>query len=330
MRTNKTPASSVIYSPTEVASLGQEYLGYRRDHKEFGVPFAAKSMSRIYPMFPGELMSIIARPGHMKTGLMMFWARQRATWMRENAPNRVSIYATWEQSVEELHSFHIASEQQISITKMAKGELTDEEWERSLTASSHRVSEPLWFIGHSMVRRSGRKAITPETLMEALEQVRERGFEVDSVFVDYLQRIQPTRTYDSPVLTYSGIMDDLKNIALGFGVPIVVGVQASREVENLKLPIPEMQHGQWTSNIEQTSDRVLSLVRPRRYRREGEMFGDKKVQGVRQLLVSCLKQKLGEANFAEWLLFNPVFNRLDEAEMINPVPDTYGGQYESS
>jgi len=174
------------------------------------------------------------------------------------------------------------------------------------------------------MRKSGRQPITIETLAKALEFVADKGFEVDIVYLDYLQRIQPVGGFENPVMAYSKIMDDIKNLALGFGVPMVVGVQASREVETLKVQIPEMHHAQWSSNIEQSSDRVISLVRPRKYRKQGETFGSKTVEGIRQLLMSVLKQKLGEADFAEWLNFNPVYNRLDDNEQ--EVVDYTGGK----
>jgi replicative DNA helicase len=122
---------------------------------------------------------------------------------------------------------------------------------------------------------------------------------------------------DNPAIAYSRTVDELKNLCLGLSVPMTVGVQASREVETLKLQIPEMHHAQWTSNIEQSSDRVLSAVRPRRYRKEGEMFGSKRVEGHNQLLIQCLKQKLGDSNFAEWIGFNPIYNTLDQREIQN-------------
>lgn len=316
-----TNPASIVYNPVDVASLGEEYIRFKSTHHEFGLPFFAPSMrNRVYPMFPGEVMSIIARPGHAKTSVMMFWARQRAHWLRENGhEKRVVVYATWEQSIEELHSFYVAAEQKLSITKMAKGELSKEEWERVRVATAQRINEPLWFVGHSMMRKSGRNPITVETLLKAAEKIQSMGdgFEVDALYVDYLQRIYPPSGFDNPVLSYSSIMDGLKNLALGFGVPVVVGVQASREVESSNPPIPEMHHAQWTSNIEQSSDRVISLVRPRRYKQEGALFGSRTVSGHNQLLVSVLKQKLGEANFVDWLSFNPIYNRLDEAEIAH-------------
>ena len=312
-------ASKFVYSPATVADLGYKYLRYRNDNKELAVDFPVKKLAdRVYPMMAGEVMSIIARPGHMKTGLMMYWARERAKRIK-SIENRVAVYATWEQSIEELHSFHVAAEQQLSITKMARGELTEEDFQKAMTASASRIDEPLFFIGHSVMRRSGRTQLTVKVLGDALESIQADGFTVDSVYVDYLQRIAPENPSDPQVKSYTQIMDDLKNLALGFGVPMTVGVQASREVEELKLPIPEMHHAQWTSNIEQSSDRVLSLVRPIRHKKQGEVFGSKVVEGQSQLLVTVLKQKLAEANFSEWISFNPAYNKLNETE------EKYGG-----
>lgn len=314
---------SIVYNPTKVATLGEQYLQWKQDNKEFGVPFFSTKMTdRVYPLYPGEIMSVIARPGHAKTSVMMFWARKRAHWLyEEKYEKRGVIYATWEQSIEELHSFYIAAEQKLSITKMAKGELSETDWTKVKNGTANRINEPLWFVGHSMIERTGRKPITVETLGDAIQEVQDGGIDVDMVYVDYIQRISPVAGFSNPVMAYTQIMDDLKNLALGLGVPMTVGVQAKREVDDLPLPIPDQSHGQWTSNIEQSSDRIISLVRPRRYRKEGEMFGSRKVEGHNQLLVTVVKQKLGEANFSEWLSFNPIYNKLDENELVNPVPD---------
>lgn len=307
-------ANNLIYSPADVAKLGYDYIKYRHEHKEFAVDFPVTSMrSRVYPLAAGEVMSIIARPGNMKTGLMMAWARQRARIIKPYE-NRVVVYATWEQSIEELHSFYVAAEQKVSVTKMAMGDLSKEDFDRVLTASGKRVSEPLFFVGHSVMRKSGRQPINADAFADAIDAIQKDGFIVDSVFADYLQRMAPVNTSDPQTVAYSKTMDALKNIALGFGVPLVVGVQASREVEQLELPLPEMHHAQWTSNIEQSSDRVISLVRPRRYREEGQQFGSRIVKGISQLVVSVLKQKLGEGNFVEWTSINPLYNTLNDNE----------------
>lgn len=318
-------AGDLVFSPVDVATLGLDYLKFRHDHKESGVHFPI-SEDRIYPLLPGELMSIIARPGHCKTGLMMLWARERAKWLKANGfENRVVLYVTVEQSVEELHAFHIAADQNVSITKMAMGELTEDEWQKALKASTQRIDIPLWFIGHSVMRAGGRKPLNTDVISGAIEHVKSwgDGFVVDCLFVDYLQRLHPLTSRENPVVAYSAIVDETKDLALGFGIPAVLGVQAKREVDGTKEQIPLLDDGQWTSNIEQSSDRVLSLARPRRYVQEGNIWNDVLVQGQNQLLVTCLKQKLGEANFQRWVSYNPILNKLNDLEVKHERFDNY-------
>ena len=306
--------SDLIFSPNDVATLGYEYLQYRHDHKEFAVEFPVKSWrEKVYPLAAGEVMSLIARPGNMKTGLMMLWARQRAGIVKQT-DGRVVVYATWEQSIEELHSFYVAAQQKISVTKMAKGDLSKDDFNRVMDASAQRISEPLFFVGHSVMRKTGRTPMNVDTLGMAIDEIQGRGLTVDMLYVDYLQRIAHDGR-ENPVTAYSNIMDSLKDLALGAGIPICVGVQASREVENLEFPVPEMHHAQWTSNVEQSSDRVFSLLRLRRYAQEGEQLGGYVVKGQNQLIVRCLKQKLGEANMDILVNVDPIYNRLDDNEM---------------
>jgi len=76
-----------------------------------------------------------------------------------------------------------------------------------------------------------------------------------------------------------------------------------------------MDDGQWSSTIEQFSDGVLSLVRPCLYPKQE--FDGITVNGKQQLLVSCLKRKLGPANFKGWTYIEPKYNILSEAEIEN-------------
>jgi replicative DNA helicase len=139
---------------------------------------------------------------------------------------------------------------------------------------------------------------------------------VDILFVDYLQRL-PYNGRESKTVGISENVDKLKDLALAVGCSVVVGVQANREVDDRIPPIPQMDDGQWTSNIEQAGDKILSVVRPRKYRKEGEDFGSTTVKGNCQMLISILKQKMGAANEAKWVYFDPEYNILDALELRN-------------
>jgi replicative DNA helicase len=320
--TQKRDYSTILFTPEEIGNQTADYLKWRRENIGLGVKIGLnildnddKEARSILPLMPGELMGIVARPGHAKTGFMVRWARERSKYLRaQKIDNRVIVYITLEQSIEELNAFNLAADRRLSITSMAKGQITDEEWKTCLEESIGRRFLPLWNIGYSTITDKKQIRVDMDAICGAMELIKtEHGKVIDLVCVDYLQRL-PFDRAESKTVGVSDNVDALKTMALRMKCPVVVGVQARREVDELKEQIPSMDDGQWTSNIEQTCDRVISLVRPCNYRQDGELFGKTTVEGRNQLLITVLKQKLGPANYAKWVSFDPVFNKLDELE----------------
>jgi len=311
-------------------AIGTEYLRSRRDNKAIGLPIGVRSIDKDYvPSQAGDIITVIGRPGNGKTSFMVRWARTRAEWLVQNSvENRIVIYVTLEQSIEALYAFDVAASSGVSVTSMARGEITDEQLGSTIERGMSHVTRPLWFIGHSQERRKKRPVINVETIAAALREIEawaDTKYVIDCVFVDYLQRMPYTT--DSKVIGLDLVLNDLKDWAFEFGCPFVIGVQAKREVDARPVPVPMMEDGQWTSAIEQVSDASFSVTRPRKYRQEGEMFGGKNpvmVEGENQMLIYLLKQKLGPANIPYWVSFNPIYNRLDEMELrdidMNGVP----------
>lgn len=317
--------SSILFTPEEAGAATVNLLKERRENKNFAVPFGLRSMDTedkdgngYVPLMRGEVESVIARPGHGKTGTMVARARARAEFLKSHGldKTRAVVYVTLEQSIEELNAFNIAADRRMSITGMAKGEITDAEWKVCLEEGMKRRYVPIWNIGYSS--SAGRKQIRVDVdgIEGALRLILDQHhMTIDLVFIDYLQRIPYDRA-ESKNIGVSDNLDAIKTMALAkLHFPCVVGVQAGRDVDERADPIPGDADGQWTSNIEQTSDHIISLVRPRKYRREGEKFGSTIVQGHSQILISVLKQKMGASNFARWEYYDPVYNKLDELEL---------------
>lgn len=324
-------ARDIVYTPNDISTIGAEYLSNKRTDRErgIGLPLYIPSMdNRFIPAMPTELIAVLGRPGSGKTSFMARWARSRARHLKKlGLDNRVVVYVSFEQTVEEMNAFNIAADINMSITSMARGEISDEQWSAILKSSAKRIDLPLWFIGHSIARRKKRPSITVDALgrgLDVIEKWGDDGLVIDSVFADYLQRFPVTgrieNRQDSKTVALGEIYNRLKDGALAFACPFIVGIQAKREVDERKNPIPESQDGQWTSDIEQASDKMLSVVRPRKYRREGETFAGYTVRGRNQMLVTCLKQKLGDSNFAKMVGFDPVYNRLDQLELDHYDP----------
>jgi replicative DNA helicase len=334
--------SDIIYSPAQASEAADKYLEERRKAQEtgglgVGLPCYIKGLDAtlreddrgLLPILDGDLCSIIARPGHGKTSFMMWWARKRVEHIRQraalgdqDAARRVVIYVTLEQTVETLKSFHIAAlnkEARLSITQMAQGKISSEQWDAVQAANVAQASDPLWFMGYGVGRKMKRPRLTVEALLEGLWRIESWGgdenkFKIDSVFVDYLQRFPYTE--QGKVDGVSNNLDRLKQGAMDISTKIITGVQAKREVDQRADPTPGMEDGQWTSNIEQSSDTVITNVRPCKYRRQGETFADVTVEGFMQMRVTVPKQKMGESNFDRWVSFDPRYNELAEGELV--------------
>jgi replicative DNA helicase len=315
---NKPPfdPADVVYSPAESSRIGTQFLKQRRENKGLGVPLGLKSIDKDFiPAMPGELVVILGRPGNGKTGFKMRWARYRSKELKKIPDNkRVVVYTSWEQTIEDLHAFNVAAEQRLSITSMARGEISDDEWNRILKAGMTTLQFPLWFSGHSLERRAKRVILSIANLRAGLHYIEDQGNVIDSVYLDYLQRIPPEGNPESKTIAVSDNLDRLKEAAEEFACPFIVSAQAKREVDERDIPVPQSDDGQWTSNIEQTADKLFSLVRPAKYRKDGDEFDDITVNGSCQMLISLLKQKLGVANTKYWVYFDPVYNKLDELE----------------
>jgi replicative DNA helicase len=319
--------SRLVFTPLEVSTATESYIEELQKHDGDGMPLYIPSMEYklkdkqgFLPVKRGELITVLGRPGSGKTGFMFRWARERAKHLK--GQNKVVLYWTMEQMVEELRLFQVAAEENISASDMAGGKLPS--WDGVKRSLVDLYSVPLWFAGKSMRRRKDRFKLNEESLRGALDSIETwQGdnveTEVDSVFVDYLQRFRPEK--QDWVQFYGDLTNGLKEMAGDFATRFIVGVQAKREVDERKTPIPQMDDGQWTSSIEHQSDGMISVVRPAKYRREGEMFDDLLVSGHSQMIITVLKRKMGPDMFKGYVKFAPEYNRLDDGDIETFAPN---------
>jgi replicative DNA helicase len=318
--------SRIIFTPLEASNAAENYIDEVRANDGDGMPLYIPSMEYneatnkgFLPVKRGELITVLGRPGSGKTGFMFHWARMRAKDLLLKGSDKVVLYWTMEQLVEELRLFNVAAEDNISASKMATGKMSDSEWGKAIKSLRQLYTTPLWFAGKSLRRRKDKIQLNETALRGAMESIEKwQGDnikqEIDSVFVDYLQRFRPEGK--DWVQFYGDLTNGIKDLAGDFATRMIVGVQARREVD-AKRPdqIPEMEDGQWTSSIEQQSDGMLSVVRPSRYRKDGESFMGFEVKGHNQMIVKILKRKLGPDGQFRPVDFFPEYNRLDDLDV---------------
>ena len=320
-----TDYSGLVFTPLETSNAAENYIDEIRKNDGDSMPlylprleYDEKTNTGFLPVKRGELITVLGRPGSGKTGFMFHWARRRAQDLKEQKSNKVVLYWSMEQLIEELRLFNVAAEENISASRMATGKMQDDEWGKAVKSLRGLHTTPLWFAGKSLKRRKDKIQLNEAALRGTLENIEkwqgdEIKQEIDSVFIDYLQRFRSDgRDW---VQFYGDLTNGLKDMTGDFATRFVVGVQARREVDAKAIQIPGMEDGQWTSSIEQQSDGMLAVVRPARYRKQGEDFDGVIVNGYRQMIIKVLKRKLGPEGTAHWADFQPEYNRLDDMDI---------------
>lgn len=245
-----------VHTPEDLA---QSYVRYaKRIQAEPGIRYGCVLDSAVRPLRPGDVMAVVARPGHGKSSWMAYLARQTAEKIAADEKAAV-VYATWEQTVEEIEAF-FQSGREYSSTDMAWGRVPVEKIERGAVK---RPRLPVWMFGESK-RHEGvqRPRMTIDYVYEAIETMEEEyGVRPVLLCMDYVQ-LMPTHKNRKKQEQVEEAINDAKQLGMRTGLPIVIGVQARRDVDAYKNPIPTMADAQWASAIEQVADIQLGLWRP--------------------------------------------------------------------
>lgn len=246
----------------------------------------------LIPLHPGDLMAVVARPGHGKSSFMAYMAKRTADKIAARGDkNKCVVYVSWEQSVEEIEAF-FQSGTAYNSTDLAWGRVSLDTVKRQVTK---RAALPIWMIGNSIKKADVKKPpLTIDVVLESLRGMRyEYGYEPVLICFDYLQII-PVHGSQKRFEQVSEATIQAKQLAMEIGVPIIAGVQASRTTDSRRGQIPAMSDAQHSSAIEQTADKQLALFRPIKVTDESEtvdIAGHKYAVDNGLLIFRLLKQR---------------------------------------
>ncbi|MBN1583052.1 MAG: replicative DNA helicase [Anaerolineae bacterium] len=190
------------------------------------------------------------------TALMLALAQNAARKYNQ----RVAVFSL-EMSAEQLVQRLIASETGIDSQRLRLGNLREEEWPIFIQATG-ALSETMLFIDDT-------PSISDMQLRtKARRLYAERG--LDLIIVDYLQLMQTDRRIDNRVQEISLLSRSLKGLARELNVPVVVGSQLSRAVEQRNDKRPMLSDLRESGSIEQDADIVTFIYRDEYYTPETE------------------------------------------------------------
>lgn len=302
--TPRPDVASITFGPQEASSLAIKKIDLLRHDIGGGVKTGIADVDDIVlPFRPGELITVLGYTSNYKSGFMNWLSKQAVKSIPEGS-DEIVIRVTWEQSVEEDTLQWLAGDSSLSVTRLARGLVDEEEWRLLIKSSVRRAVCPMWIIGHSEIesreQRRARPRMTMTDVGKAIQytvnEATDTQWRVRMIVLDYLQRIRPDEsdgnTRREQVME---IVNRAKDCAISFGCPVVLGVQAGRQSQtHEKDKFPTIDDGQETSNIEQSSDKMFGLWYPIKTEEPNTLIAGYKVD-KNLLMLRLLKQKLGES-----------------------------------
>lgn len=322
MTAKKSASEFYLHTPARVS---QSYVQWAEELKENpGITFGCAADKTIIPLHPGDLMAVVARPSHGKSSWMAYMAKREADSIvkRGKYGKEAAVYVSWEQPVEEIEAF-FQSGADYTSSDMAWGRVP---METIVKKSIERVDMPLWVIGTSIRNRNMKKPpMTVDVVYETIAAMKDDfGIRPTLVCLDYIQKI-PVRGRRDRVSEVTEATYRAKELAMHIGAPIIAGVQASRGVDQYKSPIPTMADAQWSSAVEQTADKQISVWRPARTHPpeshpQIEIGGTTYANSEYLFVIKLLKQRF-ERGYGVWPVhFKPhTLELYDHDYWVNPV-----------
>jgi replicative DNA helicase len=321
----KGNARLLVHTPAELAT---SYVKLAESiQADPGIPFGIADVDRdVIPMRPGNLIVFTARPGHGKTSMMAYLAKQEAKRIQQRGMenHECVVYITWEQGAEELEAF-FQSSRHYSVTDFAWGRV---DLDTIRTQAIKRAAVPIWVIGHGIGRAGkGAPRMFPDTIMDAIESMNEDfGVRPTLLCFDYMQLI-PIREAGQRVEQVTEAPARVKELAERIGAVAIVGAQARQEVDDRNEKIPGPRDAQWASAIHQTADKHFSLMRPILYYEPDQLI---RIEGQAPLKITenlfilrMLKQRFAGGRHTWLLHFDPAYLTLEALELERHSYDPY-------
>lgn len=225
-----------------------------------------------------DLIILAARPGMGKTSFALNIARNVALKSKKTV-----AFFSLEMTKDQLASRLLSAEALVGGTKLRTGKLSDEEWQRIISAGDVLSKCDMYLDD------------TPGISVPAMKSKLRRLKNIDLVVIDYLQLMTTGRHTDNRVQEISEITRNLKVLAKELSVPVICLSQLSRASEKrAEDHRPQISDLRDSGSIEQDADIILFLYREAYYDKNKVIGGDN--SEIDQNSAECLiaKNRHGE------------------------------------
>ncbi|MFB4300634.1 replicative DNA helicase [Actinomadura sp. NTSP31] len=211
---------------------------------------------------PGQMVVIGARPGIGKSVVMLNAAYNAA--ISNGLP---VLFASLEMSHQELMDRIVSRAAKISLHRLRTRSLDKDDWDRFAKVM------PELGIGRTLLLDDDPGTGITQ-LRTKLRAMRRAGAPAALLVVDYLQLMTAGKRTENRQIEVSMLARSLKLLAKEFAVPVVVGSQLNRGVENRNDKKPLLADLRESGAVEQDSDIVILLHREDAYDKESPRSGE--------------------------------------------------------
>lgn len=325
-----------IRQPKEAADNAIAVIEERINNKEniktgfFDIPEIDPFIRK--PM-PGDLISICGRPRNGKSFIAKKLILNETLKIHEKGPsNKCTICITWEEPAEVLAMNWMAFLSGISSTKMLRGDITRQEFDKLNNVVSLKVGTyPIYIIGGSMKRLDDGTRRLADLTLKGVDRaltwiINKQTKDPQLLSGDYIQRVPNDRSLDMKIHVMN-VNNWFKNLSL-MGIPVIQVTQAKQEIEDRDIPMPGLNDSEWSSSVGQASDFFIGTTMLKTKYDEGTMMSKyHKYNGFRVtkdlMFIKIDKQKHDEDGFVFPLQIKPDLLKWRVHDMY------YGSQYAS-
>lgn len=258
----------IVFTPQQVASQTIKAVEEMQaeEARAAGVYTGIPSLDNyVLPMRPGDLITVLGRPGNGKTTLILAMLQKEAKKIQEQESDEIVVYVTWETAVEEQGLISLSAETGINRGKILRGFADEADMVQLRKAAIRRSTTPLWIIGHSIINRKERPGLTLSDVEQALTWIENTAKKkIRVVAFDYLQLIE-AESGDERRLQVGDATQRVKNLGYRYGCPTILGVQAKREVDYRDFKLPIFSDAYESSVAEHAPDKIFSVWMPKQY-----------------------------------------------------------------
>lgn len=216
-----------------------------------GIPTGLKKLDEAIGGFrPTNLIVIAARPAMGKTAFLINCALAGAS------VGPIGFISA-EQGNEQLSERMFSILGSIDSQRVRTGKLEDDDWDR-LRGAALRMRNLNFYINDK-----------PAVNINAVrQQAREWKYKynIHALYVDYIQRLEPSRRHEKKTYEVGEVVCALKNIARELNIPVIALAQASRDCEKRQDDKrPYMSDIADSAEIEREADEVITIYRDEVY-----------------------------------------------------------------